>query len=224
MPQQPTICGHSIHVCRIRATLLDDLGVVTAGDNSYVSDKPVVVQVTPVIRQGVDEELVTGCDQIAAAYRGRDKLKRFDFQIDLAALEPALLSLMLGATLIEDASDVPVPIGVWWPNQISTDGADSPNVAFEFWTDVWEDDSQNPDWPYIHHVYGSTFWQIGQQRYENGFTRPVLNGFSRTNASWGAGPYGDQGESLPPDSPGGWFFTETAPPDSTGCTFDVVTT
>ena len=212
MAQKPAICGVPIHVCRTRITRLDSTGNVEPGpDNSYVTDKPISIAVTPVIEPGAESTLVTGCDNIAAAYKGRNKLKRFEFEAAFAAFEPAMLEMVLGATLIEDTSDDPVPIGIWWPNQACGDDP-SPNVAIEFWQDVWTCDAQDGDWPYIHHVYPSTYWQVAPFRAENSLQPTTLTAFSRVNPNWGDGPYGDQADATPSDSPGGSFYTDVAPP------------
>ena len=41
-------CGVSFGVCTIRLTRVDSRGSVIAGANSYVTDKPVTVTLTPV--------------------------------------------------------------------------------------------------------------------------------------------------------------------------------
>lgn len=231
MAQKPEICGVPIHVCRTRITRLDSLGNVEAGpDNSYVSDKPISVVVTPVVEPGTESTLVGGCDCILASYKGTNKLKRFDLEIAIGAFEPAMLEMVLGATLIEDSSDEPVPIGVWWPNQLTCDQGQQPNVAIEFWSDIWTGDHQDADWPYMHHVYPSSYWQISAQRYENALTPTSIVGFTRTNPVWGDGPYGDQQaitagpqETTPSDTPGGAFYTEVDPPTA-DCGYKTTTT
>src|SRR3954471_14574536 len=123
-------CLASIHLCRIRVTRLEDTGAPAAGPNNvYVSDKPLVLGVTPVLEAGVDRTLVGGCDCIVATYRGYDKLKRVDFQLDLGALEPGLSEMLTGSAVITDSGDL---IGNWFDDQqFSCDGPPSPNVCFE---------------------------------------------------------------------------------------------
>lgn len=201
-------CGVSLHVCTIRITVLDpDTGAVEdAEDNSYVTGKSLSVQVTPTIEAGADITLTGGCDCVVASYRGTDKLKRFEFEMNVAALEPAMIAMMVGGTIINDGT---YDTGVAWPSALEC-GEAEPAVAFEFWTDHWNGDAQDPDYPYIHHVYPQTRWQIGQQQYQNDFAQPVLTGFSRQNLAWGDGPYGDgPGADI---RNGGWFYTDTAPP------------
>lgn len=213
MAQKPEICAIPLHVCRFRVTRLDTDGSVAAGpDNAYVSDNLVTVALNPNIEVGVEESLVGGCGCIVATRKDPDRLKRFDFTINASALEPAMLEMMLGADLIEDDSDVPVPIGVWFPDQIGCDATPPPPVAVEFWADAWVDDYQDPDWPYIHWIWPRTFWQLAPTSLGNQFTQPAISGFSRSNPEWGLGPYGDQTEEVPVGAPGGFFYTDLVPP------------
>lgn len=204
-------CGASLHICALRVTKLDAVGnVASESNNSYVTNQVMQVQLNPNILAGIDSDLVGGCDCVLASYRGVDKLKRFEFQVDMGAMEPILVAMLIGAAQIADATDI---VGVAWPAPVEC-GSTPPNVAVEFWTDHWVEDAPDPVYPYIHHVYPSSYWQIGQQTFQNDFARPPLNGFSRKNPQWGAGPYGDG----PPDSEdisrGGWWKTADVPPEA----------
>lgn len=204
-------CGNSLQICAMRVTLLDGQGnVVDAPDNMYISDKVIEVGVNPDVEAGATSELPGGCDCSFGSYRGKDKLKRWLFALSRGAVEPALLSLMLGATPIEDGADV---IGIAWPDELGCN-TDYDSLAFEFWTKHWIDDAQDSLWPWWHHVYPSTSWQIGDQTYGLNLGPSVLNGFSRTNLAWGQGPYGD-GPGV--DIRRGGFWLEDAaggPPDA----------
>src|SRR3990167_6050700 len=136
----PSVCQAAIYLCRVRATRLDALGNPSAGPNNvYVTDTPITLGVTPVLEEGDDKTLVGGCDCIVSSYRGYDKLKRFDLELDLGLLEPAMLELMLGADAILSGA---VPIGLWWPSNFSCSDTPQPNVCFEGWQDAWVDDRQ----------------------------------------------------------------------------------
>lgn len=200
-------CGVSLHVCNIRITVLDEVGnVADLDDNFYVTGKATSVQVTPTIETGADITLTGGCDCVVASYRGTDKLKRFEFEMNIATLEPAMVAMMVGGTILVDGAD---DVGVAWPSALEC-GDVEPAVAFEFWTDHWNGDAQDPDYPYIHHIYPQTRWQIGQQQYQNDFAQPTLTGFSRQNLVWGNGPYND-GPGAPVPN-GGWFYSDVVPP------------
>lgn len=202
-------CLAAIHLCRVRVTRLDATGHPVAGpNNSYVTDKPMVLNVTPQVETGQDKTLVGGCDCIVAEYRGFDKLKRFDFELDLAVLEPALIEMLTGASAITVGG---ATVGNWFPtNQFSCSGVIQPNVCVEGWQDGWSGDSQDATFPYIHWVWPSSYWQISALSLQNDFNQPKITGFSRANPNWGTGIYADQPEAA--GALGGWFYTATVPP------------
>lgn len=205
-------CLAAIHLCRVRATRLNADGSPMAGPNNvYVSDKPIQLGVTPVIEAGADRTLVGGCDCIIATYRGFDKLKRFDLELDLGALEPALLELILGSSAILDVADV---IGNWWSQQAFDCSTPQPNVCFEGWQTGWADDHSDAVWPYVHWIWPSTYWQIAAHTLQNDFLQPKITGFSRGNTEWGEGIFGDLPEAA--ESLGGWFYSSTIPDAACG--------
>lgn len=221
--QNPEICAIPLHVCRFRATrLLADGSPAGGPDNTYVSDDIITVQMNPNILAGLESDLIGGCGCIVATRKDPDRLRRFDFVINQGALEPALLEMMLGADVITDASTDPVPIGIWYPDQLGCEFVPSA-VAIEFWADAWVDDAADPDWPYIHFLFPRTFWAPGSLQLGNDFAQPVVNGFSRSNASWGEGPYGTQPEAIPARAPGGFWYS-AAPQPTAECGYQTTAT
>jgi hypothetical protein len=187
---------------------LDDVGNVDdPPNNGYVSDKPVSVQVSPNTEAGTDVTQKGGCDCIIATYQGADLLKGYNLEFAKGALEPALEEMMLGGTAIVDGADI---IGVWSPGPLDC-GEKAPSVAFEFWGDAFVGSTNDGTWPYFHFVFPKTTWQTGQQTYENNFSQPPFTGKAVANPLWGSGPYGDQPQDTPAESPGGYFFTTTLP-------------
>lgn len=202
------ICDAAIHLCAVRVTRLDQLGNPEAGPNNvYVSGSAIMLQVTPQIEAGEDKTLVGGCDCIVASYRGYDKLKRFDLEFDMALLEPGLLEMMIGADSIVDAGS---PIGLWWPSQLSCAEPAQPNVCFEGWQTLWDDDhAASSPYQYVHWIWPSTHWQIGAHSLQNDFNQPKVTGFSRGNPNWGLGIFGDLPEAA--GDLGGWFYDDSIP-------------
>lgn len=213
-------CLAAIHLCRIRATRLNPDGSPMSGaDNVYVSDKPMVWNVNPNILQGDDKDLVGGCDCLIATYKGYDKLKRFDFELDLGVIEPGLLEMLTGGTAILDTG---VPIGVWWPvRQFDCSVQAQPPICFEGWQDAWNDDEPDLTWPYIHWIYPMTFWSIGQYQAQNDFGQPKLTGFSRGSSAWGEGIFGDLPEAA--QALGGGFYSTTIPTAACGYQTQAIT-
>lgn len=201
------ICNAAIRLCRVRATRLDETGNPLGGpNNSYVSDKPMVINVRAVIEAGADRTLVGGCDCIIAQYRGTDKLKRFDLEFDMGLLEPGLLEMMTGGTPILDTNGD--PIGLTWATQLSCSDVQQPNLAFEAWLDLWEEDHPNPTYPFIRFIWPSTKWQIGDHTLQNDFLQPRVNGYTRSNPQWGLGIYGDQPQAIAAPS---FFYDDGLP-------------
>jgi hypothetical protein len=209
-------CLLAIKICRLRVTRLDALGNPDPDpNNSFITDKPMQLGVTPVILAGEEKDLVGGCDCLIGVYKGFDKLKRFDLELDLGDIEPALLEMLLGATAILDTGD---PIGIWWPENVSCSDQAQPNVCVEAWQEAWDFDHQSATWPYMHWIWPSTFWQIAPHTLQNDHLQPKTTGFSRGNSQWGLGPYGDLPEAAKPL--GGFFYSTTIP--SADCDYQTV--
>lgn len=214
------VCFSAIHLCRVRVTRLDQIGNPTAGPNNvYVTGTPISLGVTPQIQAGDDKVLLSGCDCISARYRGYDKLKNFDFTLDLAQLEPALFELILGATAIVDSG---VVVGWSWPEQVTCDDTPQPNVCLEGWQDTWEDDHQaDSPYRYIHWIWPSTHWMVGTHTLQNDFNQPQITGWSRGNPNWGEGIFGDLIQSC--GSMGDVFFTDSIPTAECGYQTQAIT-
>jgi hypothetical protein len=213
-------CLAALHLCRVRDTRLNADGSPMSGPNNvYVTDKPIQVTVTPNYQAGVDQTLVGGCDCIIADYRGFDKLKRFDLELDLGVMEWGLLEMMTGAAAILDTD---VPIGNWFPlNQFDCAVPAQPNVCFEGWQTGWNEDQPDATWPYIHWIFPSSFWSFGPDTLQNDFTQPKLTGFTRGNTNWGEGIYGDLPEAA--QALGGAFLTTTIPNAACGYQTQAIT-
>ena len=207
------ICEAAIHLCAVRVTRLDALGNPAAGPNNvYVSPNPIMLSVKPEIETGQDKTLVGGCDCVIASYRGYDKLKRFTLELDQGKIEPGLEEILLGGDSILSAGQ---PIGMWWPSQLSCSDPVQPNVCFEGWQDLWEDDHPvSTPYKYLHWIWPSSYWQIGDFTLQNDFTQPKLTAFTRGNPNWGLGIYGDLPEAA--EQMGGFFYTNTIPTTACG--------
>jgi hypothetical protein len=203
-------CGVSFGICAIRVTKVDASGNVVAGDNSYVSNNVISLGLTPNIEEGATFSARSGCGCSIARFKATDTFNWFEFSLAQAALEPELMALMLGSDTIEDGADV---VGQAFAGALACDEAE-PAVGFEFWTQHVVGSGQDGTFPWIHWVFPKTIWRLGDNTFEEGIANPTVQGFSRTNAQWGDGPYGDG----PPDgqdiSEGGWWKTDVDPPDA----------
>lgn len=204
-------CGVSFGLCVMRVTKVDAAGnVVNEAGNSYVSDKLVSIGITPNIETGDTFSLRNGCGCSISRFKSNDIFNWFEFTFAGGALEPEMMALMLGAETIVDGADV---VGLAFPSQLDCD-EDEPAVALEFWTKHIVGSGQDGIHPWVHWVFPKTVWQLGDNSAEEDFLQTALTGFSRTNTQWGSGPYGDG----PPDDQdireGGYWKTDTDPPES----------
>lgn len=211
-------CGVSFGLCAVRVTAVDASGNVEGSlDNSYVSDNPISITLTPNIETGNTFSLRNGCGCSIARFKANDIFNWFEFTFASGALEPAMWALMLGANTIEDGADV---VGMAFQGALACD-ADEPAVALEFWTKHIVGSGQDGAFPWIHWTFPKTVWALSDNTFEEDIAQPSLTGFSRTNLNWGDGPYGDG----PPDSEdisdGGWWKTADEPPTAACALADV---
>jgi len=201
-------CGVSFGLCAVRVTKVDAAGNVIAGNNSYVTDKPLSITLTPNIETGNTFSVRNGCGCSIARFKANDTFNWFEFQFAQAALEPEMQAMLLGAETIVDGPDV---VGLAFPSQLACD-QDEPAAALEFWTQHIVGSGQDGTFPWFHWVFPKTVWQLADNTFEEDIAQPTLSGFSRTNQQWGDGPYGDG----PPDGQdireGGYWKTDVDPP------------
>jgi len=234
MAQRNTPCGISLGACRIRVTLLDSTGCVASeADNSLVLSDLVSIQSSPNIETGTDTSLIGGCGCKIASYKAPDTIKRYDLALSVpdksAAFEGILLTGNATGHVLYDDSVAPVPVGFSAPTNLGCDEEQRP-VAIEVWTKNWVDDAQDPDLPWIHHVWPLTLWVPGQETLNNDFGQPDFNGFTRGNACWGDGPYddgpvaiyGSGADAFDTSTAYYWYYTPEDPPASS-CDFSTVT-
>lgn len=211
-------CGVSFGACLVRITRLDDNGNVIAGDNAYVSDKPISISVNPNNEAGNSFSVRNGCGCSIARRRFPDTFNWWELSLNMAALEPQMIAFMLGADTIDDGADV---VGLAFPSALDCT-EQAPKVAFEFWAEHIVGSGLDATYPYFHWVFPATTWTMGDNTFEEGPAQPTLNGISETNSNWGDGPYGDG----PPDGQaideGGFWATADALPTA-ACAASAVT-
>lgn len=205
------VCASTIHFCFFRVTRVDAVGNPIAGPNNvYVTDKPMMLTITPDILAGEVKDLKGGCDQLIATYRGQDILKRFNLELDLGVLEPGIEEMLTGAAAILDSGSDPIGVQFTAPC-----GTQQPFVAIEGWQDLYDCDHQpSAPYPYRRWLFPSSRWQRGAETLQNDFTQPKFTGFSLGNPNWGLGIYGDQPVSAEPN--GAWFYDTLLPTAACG--------
>ncbi len=183
-----TFCPSTLKLCAVRLTLLDADGTPNSDpDNIYVTDKIITLGMNPVVSEGADREVRSGCDCIIAEDKADDILKRFSFEIGSGVLEPGMIAMLLGQQPINnEAGDV---IGVNWTTQTLVCGGQN-RVALEGWTVAQNFDHPDETLPWVHFRWPDTRWQIAANTLSADFTTWAFTGYSRSNPSFGD-PYND---------------------------------
>ena len=200
-------CGPSFGLCAARVTELDVNG--NPGGDIYVTDKQISLAFSPNIDTGATFSQRNGCGCSLARFKAEDIFNWWEFTFTDGALEPAMQGMMLGTTVITDGPD---QVGAHFPSALTCDEV-RPAVGLEVWTKHIVGSSTDAEFPYIHWVWPSSVWQVGDNTAEEDFMNPVLTGFSRSNPLWGSGPHGDgppDGSDVGPE--GAWWKTADLPP------------
>lgn len=183
------ICAPTRALCRVRATLLDDLGnVASVENNSWVSDGLISAAIAAQNRDGASGELRDGCGRQRASFRDNNTTERYQITLEDSLDEPGLRGMLLGHDLIFDGPDV---IGTSAVDQ-TDDDFEPARVALELWLKLWDGDSQNQTRPWKWVNFPGTYSWIpsdvtwGADLHTRGFV-----GLTFKNELWGDGPYGD---------------------------------
>lgn len=183
-------CASTVDLCGVRATRLASDGTVDPDvDNSYVVQDVIQLQVTPNTREGEDREMIGGCGGCPIATKtDDDQFRRFDLELQAGRLEPGMLEILTGGTVINGTDG---PLGVQLGEKTAC-GTTRSRVGFEAWSKRWTvDDEQDAVYPWWHWVFPSVLFVLGQNTLSADFGPIVLAGKSRVNSSWADGPYGD---------------------------------
>ena len=209
----------SRQILRLRVAKLDTTGAPDNGaSNGYVTGNPVSVQATPSIEAGDEFILKNGAGDICQQVRSCDKIKGVDLVVNLCDMDPKLIALMTGGTILDTAdgesgfmlpgisASCPVPVSVeWWT--IAQDGSSQAAL--------------NGSALYAHFVVPKVSFVPGAQTFENGITTIVFNGKGEENANITTnGPFDDWPTSFSEDAPDGLTgpfsaFFETSLPAAT---------
>ncbi len=214
-------CASTVEICAVRATRLGTDGTVDIHiDNVYIVQDVIQLQMTPNIEEGQDRTLAGGCGGCNIASKtDEDNFRRYDLELQAGRLEPGLMEMLLGATVIEDTNG---PIG-FLSGEKRTCGTPQGRVAFEAWSKRWTaDDEQDPVLPWWHWIWPSVAWVPGQNTLQADFGPVVLAGKTRVNSAWGFGPYGDQPADIGGNQRGVWADSLDLP--TATCDYSTVAT
>lgn len=183
------LCLVARGLCRLRVTLLDDLGnVAPVQSNSWVSESLVSLGISPDIETGEEGVLKNGCGKTEASFADDDEIKRYNITLVATRDMPGLRAMLLGLDLIYDGTDV---IGTASVDQ-TADDFEPARAALEAWLKLYDGDAQDQTRPWLYINFPGTYSWVPQD-IEMGadFSTPGFAGKSFKNENWGDGPYDD---------------------------------
>lgn len=186
-----SVCPTPIKFCRVRATRLDPItgAVIGGADGGSVSNGAVSIAFSADIEEGTENTLKNGCGDVLATAKTDDRFKRWNMVLTMGQFEPALFEILTGSEVATDGADA---IGIIGEDQFAED-FEPTLAALEGWAQAYEGDAPDSTRPWFYALIPASSWTIGDFTLgEDPATLP-LNGFSRSNAMWGNGPYDDTG-------------------------------
>lgn len=136
-----------IQACAMRATRLAlDGSPVPGADSAVTVSSLVEFTFTPEYEEGEEILLKNACGDICVNYKETDKLKRVTFDFNICNVDPFVMELMAGGTLIEVSGEHgyaapaigedPTPNGVsleLWAKRIDSSGGLISGAAYARW-------------------------------------------------------------------------------------------
>jgi hypothetical protein len=206
-----TVCPTPIKFCRVRVTRLDPItGAVLGGaTGGAVSKGAVTIAFSPEIEEGEEATLKNGCGEILATAKEDDRFKRWSMVLTMGEFDPAVFSILTGATAATDGADL---IGIIGEDQFADD-FEPTLAALEGWAQAYEGDIPDSTRPWFYVLIPASSWVIGDFTLGADPATIPLNGFSKSNDMWGNGPYDDTGFA---DQVSTWAMVQVSedPPDA----------
>lgn len=220
-----TICATPFKVPRIRVTELDECGTPVEGDcSTVVSDGIMTVEISREYEDREDFYKKNADGVFCVKVTEPPILKWINLTVTMCNVNPQMVRILAGETLLEDDATPPNIIGF-----TSTESASSlANAAFEMWTRTTG--SSNCGVGVTRYGYVLLPWVIegtvGDLTFENGTADFVYTGRTQAGGDWGVGPYNvvqsaavaTLGDPLPLFDPVTdedheiWLWTTLAPP------------
>lgn len=181
------VCVPQIQSCAIRvARLADDGGPDPGANNLYVSDALVKLTAKRVVSEGEDFELKNACGTICTTFKDCDRLKRYEFDLELCTTDPQLMALLTGGEILTDPNTQAIGFA-----EVEVGGTCPDYVSLEIWAKRIINGAVDPDFPYNWWVFPRTQWTLGDRTFENAPSSTLLSGLGFSNENWFDGPAND---------------------------------
>lgn len=188
---QPTLCAAPIKGTRMRIVRLDECGVPVTGVGSLVVTKGFVqVEVTQQYEDGTEYQLRNAQGEFCVDEVGPDQFRRVDLTVQFCAVDPDVVNLITGSTVITTGAPV-TGTGFW-----VTEGSVTQRFSLEVWQAVSGEACTIGG--QLRHVYWA-FPNLFGGRFNDFTIQDDVLEFSLSAKSDGASPLWGTGPGAAPD-------------------------
>ena len=183
----PTICATPFKVPKLRATRLDECGVVVEGDcSTVVTDGTITVEIAREYEDREDFFKKNGDGVFCVKETDPPILKWINLTLTMCGVDPHLVNLVAGEEVLEDDATPPNVIGFR-----NTEGSAAlVNVAIEVWTRTTGAACGPGETRFGYLLFPWVIeGTVGDLTLENGASDFILTARTRSGSPWGVGPY-----------------------------------
>jgi|SRR5688572_18260405 len=183
-----SVCFTPFKIPRVRVTLLDSCGQpVTGSCSTVVSDGIISVGPTKEYEDREEFFVKNGDGIFCVRETNPPILKWINLVLTFCNVDPEMVNLMTGNSLVADDADSPRNIGY---NEDENSALLS-NFAFEGWTRLANQGvacTGGTEYGYVLYPFVKE-GTIGDITYENGAANFIVNARTSSSSLWGVGPY-----------------------------------
>ena len=184
-----SVCYTPFKLPRIRATQLNACGTPVTGCSTVVSDGIISIAMTKEYEDRQEFFVKNGDGNFCVRETNPPILKWINLVITFCGVDPELVNIMSAEPLV--LNDATSPVATGWSTQEGS--AANVNFALEGWTRLTSVSNGPACSGGVEYGYTLFPWivegTIGDMTYQNDTVNFILNARTRSNSTWGLGPY-----------------------------------
>jgi hypothetical protein len=184
-----SVCYTPFKLPRVRVTQLNACGTPVTGCSTVVSDGIISVAMTKEYEERQEFFVKNGDGTFCVRETNPPILKWINLVVTFCGVDPELVNIMSGEPLV--LNDAASPVATGWSTQENS--VQNVNFALEGWTRLASTTGGPACSGGVEYGYTIFPWvvegTIGDMTYQNDTVNFVLNARTRSNSTWGTGPY-----------------------------------
>lgn len=182
----------SLQLVRLRIARLNADGSPMVGTkNAYVTDGMIKLSPSPQYADGASFTQENGAGANCIDFLDDPSFSRVDLTLEICSPDPEFTQLLLGGTLLVDATDTDPTLTQGYAVPAVGKISDRP-ISVEAWTKAIDGGSLNAPKPYWRFVFPRTrSWHLGDRELSNTILATTFTGQAVENPNFGNGPFDD---------------------------------